>query len=85
MQFKNLTIAYLGYFGTDLKTGPRYALFLIRDARIIAVSSDRHFVQRCNIPFFAFHIPGHKKRFKTAKSMRLNPDLSARTGLGFWS
>ena len=33
MQFKNLPIAHLGYFRTDLKTGRPYALFLLRDPR----------------------------------------------------
>ena len=76
MAIQESHIAYRGYFGTDLKTGPRYALFLIGDARIIAVSSDRHFLHRCNIPFFAFHIPGHKKRLKPRSQCASIPIMS---------
>jgi hypothetical protein len=60
-----LDIAHLGYFRTNLQTGQPYALFLIHDQRIIAVSSDGQFVKDGNIPFFAFILRGRRKALRS--------------------
>ena len=51
-------------FQDRFEAGRPYALSFIRDPRTIAVSRNGHFVQRCNIPFFAFHTPRQRKGFE---------------------